>query len=238
MKTVNLFVSLILIGISLKTFAKEPVALEMSEWRPFVYMEDGKPMGIAYDIVKTLFERANIAYHFEIKPWARVYQNGLKKKNYFIPGLGRTLKREKLFHWICPLTKGTNIYFYKLKSNPIQINSLEEAKKYLVAVERGSYYQNFLETHFPQNKRQTVTQTDQLLKMLMAKRINFILLDEKIILKLSEKLGFDPNMFEKSLFAFNAQDYLVASINTDHALVVKLKKACMALKKENLINFN
>lgn len=219
-------------------YAQEPVALEMSEWRPYVYLENDKPTGFAYAIVDSVFERANIDYEFYVKPWARVYKDGLEKKNYFIPGLGRTHKREKLFQWIGPVTKGLDIYFFKLKSNPIQIKSIEEAKKYSVGAERGSYYQDFLEEHFTSNKRQLVTQQEQLLKMLVAKRINFILLEESMLLTISEKLALAPNLFEKSLFAFSVNEYLAASLNTDKVLVKKLQKAYRELKEKNLIHLH
>ncbi|MEW6982545.1 substrate-binding periplasmic protein [Colwelliaceae bacterium 6471] len=238
MKKISLLIGVILMCIALQAFAEEPVALEISEWRPYVYMEDGQPKGFSYDIVKTLFERANIQYDFQIKPWARVYKNGLEKKNYFIPGLGRTLKREPAFQWIGPLTKGIDIYFYKLKTDAVQIRNLDEAKEYSVGVERGSYYQDFLEAHFPKDKRQPVSQPDQLLKILMAKRVKFILLDEARMLKIAEKLGVDANLFEKSLFAFTVQDYLAASLNTNTALVDKLKQAYLELKAEGLINLH
>ena len=194
----------------MEVFAESPVALESSDWRPYVYMKGEEPAGFSFELVKTVFERADIAYEFSVKPWARVYKNGLTKKNYFITGLGRTFKREKLFQWIGPLTKGVAVHFYKLKTNPIQIRNIEEAKTYLIGVERGSYYQDFIEAHFTPNKRQLVVAPEQLLKMLMAERVNFILLDEARVLKLSSKLGVDSNLFERSLFAFNVQDYLAA----------------------------
>ncbi len=235
---VGLLISLILTCFSTVVFAEEPVALESSEWRPYVYIAEEQPIGLAYDIVKAVFERADVAYKFNIKPWARVYRNGINNKNYFIPGLGRTFKREKLFQWIGPTTKAVDIHFYKLKTNPIQIKNIDEAQKYLTGVERGSYYQDFLEVHFAANKMQRVSQADQLLKMLMTKRVNFILLEETRLFNISKKLGFDPDLFEKSLFAFSVQNYLVASMNTDDALVTKLKKAYIELKKEKLINLH
>lgn len=236
MKKISLFMALMLAFVSMEGFAEEPVALEISEWRPYIYMEDNKPAGHAYEIVEAVFERADIAYDFQIKPWARVYSNGLKKRNYFIPGLGRTPKREDLFQWIAPLNKGVDVYFYKLKNNPVQINNLEEAKQHTIGVERGSYYHDFLEENFEEDKINHVSQPDQLLETLVNGRFNFILLEEARVLWVAEKLKIDPDLFEKSLFAFRVQDYLAASLNTDKELVRKLQKAYMELKEENLID--
>jgi polar amino acid transport system substrate-binding protein len=234
----RLLLGFILTFLSMDVTAEEPVDLEISEWRPYAYLEKNEPTGLAYEIVKAVFERADIAYEFRIKPWARVYKNGLNKKNYFILGLGRTLDREELFQWIAPITKRVNIHFYKLKNNPIQINNIEEAKKYLTGVERGSYYQDFIDAQFSLNKRHLLITPEQLLRMLILKRVDFILLEEARVLSISKNLGVDPNLFEKSLFAFGVQNYLVASLNTEDALVGKLKKAYAELKEENLINLH
>lgn len=215
--------------------AEEPVALESSEWRPYVYMEGSEPKGLAYERVKAVFERADVTYEFSIKPWARVYKNGLTKKNYFILGLGRTVEREALFKWIAPITKEVNIHLYKLKKSTIQINNIEEVKKYPIGVERGTYHQTFIDAKFPQIKQSLLVTSEQLLKMLIAKRVDFILLEETRLLSISEDLGVNPNLFEKSLLAFRVQEYLAASLNTDDVLVNKLKKSDAELTKENLI---
>jgi len=56
--------------------------------------------------------------------WARVYKNGFEKKNYFISGLGRTPKREKLFQWVGPITKGIDIHFSNLKPTLFKLRIL------------------------------------------------------------------------------------------------------------------
>lgn len=46
-------------------------------------------------IASDVFERAQVTLQYDIWPWARVIQTGLKEKNFMIGGLGRTPKREK-----------------------------------------------------------------------------------------------------------------------------------------------
>lgn len=101
---------------------------------------------------------------------------------------------------------------------------------------RGIYNQDFLETNFLPNKRQQVSRPDQLLKMLLKKRVGFIILEEARVLKVYEKLKVDPKLIEKSLFAFKVQDYLVASLHTDKILVDQSNKAYVELEKENIID--
>jgi len=219
-------------------FAEDPVVLESNESIPYSYMEDGVPSGHAYDIANSVFKRAGVAYEFSIKPWARVYKNALNTKNYFIPALGRTPKREKLFHWIGPVMKEVDINFYKLKVNPIEINNIEDAKKYVTGVERGTYYQDYLDVHVTANNRELIGSPDQLLKMLVEKRVDYIILEDEAISRTSIKLGIDPDLFEKSLYFFSAQSYLAASLTTEKVLIDKLKNSYAELKRENLISMH
>ena len=120
-----LFISFMGINVSAENGGgNRLVEASCSEWRPYAYKEDGVIKGSAYNIAKDVFDHARVNLNYRILPWARVYKNGLDKTNYLIGCLGRTPKREKLFHWVGPVTKGVKIYFYKMKSNSIKIGSL------------------------------------------------------------------------------------------------------------------
>lgn len=207
-----------------------------SDWRPYAYEEDGVVKGSAYKIAKDVFERAGIPLHYEIQPWARVYHFGLTRKNYMIGGLGRTPKREKLFHWVGPVSAGFDIYFWQLKSNPIQIESIEELKKHTIGVKRATYFEDFVELkEFDKNKIQAVSEVEQLLKMAQLKRISFFLLNKKRLLEEAKRINLDPNLFEKVFFAFNVTDYMAMNLDTDPELLEKLQNAYKELEKEGKI---
>ena len=131
-------VLLLLLSLSMNGVCAEKSAPEFivevasSDWIPYVYEDKGVIKGSAYKIAKDVLDRAGVQFNYRILPWARVYRNGLDKENYLIGGLGRTPKREKKFHWIGPVTVGTDIFFYKIKSNPGKINSVEGAKNYRI----------------------------------------------------------------------------------------------------------
>jgi len=210
------------------------VEVAVPQWRPYIYKENGVVKGYAYKILKDVFNRAGVPFNFFIRPWARVYNDGLEKKNYLIPGIGRTPKREKLFNWVGPITKGDNNFIYKLKSNPITIKSIKDAKNYMVGTERGSYSHDLLVTN-GLKKIYPVGTVEQLLQMLMLKRLTFFILDEERFLNEVEKLKLDPNLFEKALLAINVQEYMAFSKNTSPELVEKLRKAYQEIVKEGKI---
>ncbi len=216
---------------------KYTVEAGCSDWKPFAYLENGEMKGSAYKIAKDVLEHAGVSYKYRILPWARVYNRGLKEKNYLIGCLGRTPKREDMFHWVGPVTKGVDQFFYKLKSNPLQISNIGEAKGHRIAVERGSYYQDFLELN-DFKKINFVAKTEQLLMMLKNNRTSFIVLNESRFFKEAEKQNIDPDLFEKTLFAFNVTDNLAFNKETPPELVKKVTKAYQQLKKDGRISFS
>jgi len=211
------------------------VKVNSSDWRPYVYQENNQFKGSSYDILKVVFDKANLPFNLKIMPWARVYSYGLTKKNRLILGIGRTPKRERLFHWIGPVDKGVKVYFFRLKTNPLNITKLQDVKKYRVGIQRRSYTHEFMIAHsFEKNIQLTVTQV-QLIKMLLNNRLDLVLLPEKEVLEIIKELQLNPNLVEKAHFAFKIVDYMAFSKTTSKPLIEKIKNAYQALNLEGKI---
>ncbi len=105
-------------------------------------------IGSATDVMKELFKRAKIKYQMETLPWARAYNNALNRKNNVVFAASRTEEREKLFKWVGPI--GENDWVLFSLANPktqvanIKINSLEDAKKYVIGAYKGDATSNYL----------------------------------------------------------------------------------------------
>jgi len=213
-----------------------PLEIACSQWRPYAFKENSKISGPAYEIVKQVMQRAQVDFTYKIKPWPRVYNNGLSKTNYMIGCLGRTQAREKLFHWIGPVTQGIDIYFYKLKSNPIEVSSIAQARQYKIATERDSYRQEFLQDQgFDESNMFLVSTNEQGIGMLKLKRYPLYLISERRLQVLSEAKGIDPTIFEKVLYGFSVKDYLAIGLNSSTHLVNKVTHAYQQLKAEGKI---
>jgi len=213
-----------------------PLEIACSQWRPYAFKENSKISGPAYEIVKQVMQRAQLDFTYKIKPWPRVYNNGLSKTNYMIGCLGRTQAREKLFHWIGPVTQGIDIYFYKLKSNPIEINSIAQARQYKIATERDSYRQEFLLAQgFDESNIFPVSTNEQGISMLKLKRYPLYLISERRLQVLSKTKGIDPSIFEKALYGFSVKDYLAIGLNSSSQLVNKVTDAYQQLQAEGKI---
>lgn len=232
-----IFISLffLFVGNVAKAEKKMIITAALSDWKPYAYKEDKVLKGYAYEIAKSVFERAGISLNYEIWPWARVYKKGLEEKNLMIGGLGRTPKREELFHWVGPVTKGVDVSFYKLKSNSLKIKTLEELKGYKIGVSRGSYNHDYLVLKGHKSSIFPVVTADQLLSLLQKGRIDFILINSKRLLKEAKAANIALEKFEKVLFAFQAIDYMAFNRKTSLDMIRKLRKAYWELLLEGKI---
>ncbi|WNJ95513.1 transporter substrate-binding domain-containing protein [Vibrio ruber] len=214
---------------------QQPVVASCSE-RTYAYVQDDIIHGISYEVVKAVFERADIPFQYRILPWARIYNYGLHRENFLVACLGKTPEREGRFQWVGAVNHKLSIYFYGLTSNAITVNSLEEMKQYKIGVLRGSYYEDFLiRNHFPRESIHAVSSTEQTLLMLTGRRFDFLLLEESTMSIIAKSLKIAADQYQKVLFAFHAEDYLAFSHNTSSALVERVRKAYQELAAEGVI---
>lgn len=217
------------------------ITIGCSDWKPYCYSDQGTLTGSAHQLIKQVLQHnnvkfeKNIDYSFAYIPWNRIYRLTLKNENTFIVGLGRTRKRETLFNWVVPLRKPTKVYAYLLKSSNILLDKPADLLNYRIAVERGSFTEDYLvELGYKKENILTVSRMDQLLKMALHKRIDGFLLDEKIFAFESQKNKIDPRLFTKALFAFEVTEYLATNKKTPIETVNQIQRAYTELinKKE------
>lgn len=93
-------------------------------------------IGSATDTMKEIFKRAKMNYNMELLPWARAYNFALNRKNAVVFAASRTPERENLFKWVGPIGENSWVFFSlidpKTKAPKFKINSMEEAKKYVI----------------------------------------------------------------------------------------------------------
>ena len=177
--------------------------LGCSDWKPYCYKEGSHVRGQLIDITRAVMNDAGFEYHIDVFPWKRVYQQGLKQPNFLILGLGRTAKREKLFKWIAPLKKPSEIYAYQHIDSDIFLSSNDDLSKYTIAVERGSYTYDFLVARGHDEKKiMIVSRYEQLYKMVRSHRAQLFLISRNAFLPEAFPSGFPPDICNPSLFSF------------------------------------
>ncbi|NUT75081.1 ABC transporter substrate-binding protein [Pseudomonas sp. C1C7] len=101
------------------------------------FAQDENINGIATDIVREIFKRADISYSLTLRfPWERIYKLTLEKPGYGVFVMARLPDREKLFKWVGPIGPDDWIMLAKADSK-ITLESLDDARKYKIGAYKG-----------------------------------------------------------------------------------------------------
>ena len=91
------------------------------------FAQDENINGIATDIVREIFKRADINYSLTLRfPWERIYKLTLEKPGYGVFVMARLPDREKLFKWVGPIGPDDWIMLAKADSK-ITLETLSDA---------------------------------------------------------------------------------------------------------------
>lgn len=124
--------------------ASEPLVLLTENFPPYNMSSDGKSFaregeiqGIAADLVREMFRRADIPYSMTLRfPWSRVYQQAKDTPNHGVFVLARQPDREQLFKWVGPLGPDDWVLLARAGST-LQLDSLEQAKGLRIGAYKG-----------------------------------------------------------------------------------------------------
>ena len=95
-------VGLLVLGLSAAVPARS-LQFYTEEYPPLNYSRDGRPVGLAVDLVRELFERTGDHGRISVVPWARGYQAAQLEPNTALFVTMRTAERERLFKWVGPV---------------------------------------------------------------------------------------------------------------------------------------
>ena len=104
------------------------VSVVTEEWAPYNYSEDGEPKGFSVEIVRAIAQRVNADIDIQLLPTMRAKASLESNKRTMLITMLRTPERESRYKWIGPLGD-SSIYFYKRKDNPLEVSTLEDARK-------------------------------------------------------------------------------------------------------------
>jgi len=131
-------------GVHANETTGQPIVLLTENFPPYNMADDGKNFatdahiqGIAADLVREMFKRADIPYSLTLRfPWERIYKLGLEKPGYGVFVMARLPEREKSFKWVGPLGPDDWIMLARPDS-PIKLDNLEQARKYKIGAYKG-----------------------------------------------------------------------------------------------------
>ncbi|MCP1499141.1 polar amino acid transport system substrate-binding protein [Pseudomonas migulae] len=196
------------------------------------FAQDENINGIAVDIVREMFKRANITYSLTLRfPWERIYKLALEKPGYGVFVMARLPDREKLFKWVGPIGPDDWIMLAKADSK-ISLETLEDARKYKIGAYKGDA---IAETLAKQGLKPIVVLRDQdNAKKLTSGQIDLWATGDPAGRYLARQDGVTGL---KTVLRFNSAElYLALNKNVPDEVVAKLQAALDQLRKQGVVD--
>ncbi|MCA4962154.1 MULTISPECIES: substrate-binding periplasmic protein [unclassified Pseudomonas] len=196
------------------------------------FAQDENINGIATDIVREMFKRADITYSLTLRfPWERVYKLALEKPGYGVFVMARLPDRENLFKWVGPIGPDDWIMLAKADSK-ISLETLEQASKYRIGAYKGDA---IAETLTKQGLKPIVVLRDQdNAKKLVNGQIDLWATGDPAGRYLARQEGVNGL---KTVLRFNSAElYLALNKDVPDTTVAKLQAALDQLRKEGVVD--
>ncbi|MHC8356304.1 substrate-binding periplasmic protein [Pseudomonas sp. LB3P81] len=196
------------------------------------FAQDENINGIAVDIVREMFKRANITYSLTLRfPWERIYKLALEKPGYGVFVMARLPDREKLFKWVGPIGPDDWIMLAKADSK-ISLETLDQARQYKIGAYKGDA---IAETLTKQGLKPIVVLRDQdNAKKLVNGQIDLWATGDPAGRYLARQDGVTGL---KTVLRFNSAElYLALNKDVPDETVAKLQAALDQLRKEGVVD--
>ena len=196
------------------------------------FAQDENINGIAVDIVREMFKRADVTYSLTLRfPWERVYKLALEKPGYGVFVMARLPDREKLFKWVGPIGPDDWIMLAKADSK-IRLETLDDARKFKIGAYKGDA---IAETLTKQGLKPIVVLRDQdNAKKLVSGQIDLWATGDPAGRYLARQDGVTGL---KTVLRFNSAElYLALNKDVPDETVAKLQAALDQLRKEGVVD--
>jgi polar amino acid transport system substrate-binding protein len=198
---------------------------------PYNFQVGNEAKGLSSEVVQAVLKQIELQASIEFYPWARAYETAQTEKNTLIYSIARIPEREALFHWVGAIAP-YNSSLYKLKSNKsIQVNSIDDAKKYQVGVSLNDVTVAYLHRHHFTSLK-TVSRDVLNIRLLAKNRIDLIAYEEASFVYALQEEGLDASLFERvyRLDEISDQLYMAFSLGSDAELVSAFKGGLEIIK--------
>lgn len=216
-----------------------PVIHIVTEHLPPYQIEDKneKLSGFAVDIIKETMARSHYAYSLNSYPWVRSYKLAQQKANHCIFSIARLQSREKLFKWVGPISHISNTALWALKGRSFQVNNLNDAKQYTIAVNRDDIaHTGLMERGFNEGEHLYVLDDAKSLVNLLLTRpeIDFIVADNITIKFRTEysKAAIDDLQLIYEITELPLNFYFACSKQTDDKVITHLTDKLQSLYQD------
>jgi polar amino acid transport system substrate-binding protein len=205
------------------------------QYPPFNFEENGQLKGISVDLIEEVFKKAGSTMtrkDIKLYSWARGYNALETKKNTCLFACTKTEARTPLFKWFGPIAKGVIAVVGK-KSKNITISSIEDLKKYKVAVVRDDVGQQLLvEKGIDKGNLVIIGSGDKIVNMLDKNRVDLWAYEESVAKWMIKSNGLNASDYEKVYTLNEGELFYALHKDTSDSIVTSLQTALDMVRKE------
>lgn len=222
-------------GLWLSLAQAAPLQLLTEDAPPMSFEREGRPEGLAVEVVRELARRLDEPIELQLVPWTRAYHLAQKQPDTAVFSTVRTAEREHLFQWVGPLLQG-HTRFYSLRSRQLRIETLEEAARVqAIAVPRLWYSYETLKGLGLGNVL-GVTGSRQMVRLLKLGRAQLIATEDLTLAQELAAGGLSLDQVQPQMVIMRSDYYIAFSPRTDSARVRRWQAMLDHLRAEGWLD--
>jgi len=216
----------------------EKINVVTEAYPPYNFEETGAVAGVSTEVVRAVLKEAGLEASIEVYPWPRAYKMALEDANTIIYSISRTPERENLFKWIGVIAPADNYLFALKKRTDITINTLDDAKKYMIGTVKDDAADIYLiKNGFVVGKNiERAADYEINMKKLLRERFDLWFSAELVANFFLKQYGNIPSETVKKVYFLKELSadglYMAFSRNTPDSIVEKCRTALEKLKKD------
>lgn len=222
---------LLLLGSLSAHLSAADLRLYTEDYRPFSYLQDGKPSGMAVAVIEALIRRTGETAHIELVPWTRGYHQVRHQADSALFSTVRTVQREAEFQWVGPIARG-HTRFYTLKDAGLRVASLDDVRQLgTLAIPKQWYSYELLREQNLQNLYGVSTPQD-MLRMFRHGRVKLLLANTLTLDGMLAEQGMHAGQLQAQFDLMPNDSYIAFSLHTDAARVARWQSALQDMRHD------
>jgi len=220
----------LLMSLCLGARAQE-LMIVTEEFPPYNYSEQGQAKGVSTKVVQAVLDEIGVEADFVFLPWARAYLTAQNRPNTLIFSIGRIPEREALFEWVGVIAPFRTSLYRLAQRDDITINSLDDAKQYVIGVSVEDVIFQYLKSKAFSNLDIVGEDIFNIRKLALG-RLDLVAYDEASFQHMLVSEEMDPAIFDR---VFRLEDisgnlYMAFQKDTDPELIAKFRGGLAAIK--------
>ncbi|CAM3684116.1 substrate-binding periplasmic protein [Ectopseudomonas alcaliphila] len=211
--------------------AAADLRLYTEDYRPFSYLENGKPSGMAVAVVEELIRRTGEPASIELVPWTRGYHQVRHQADTALFSTVRTAQREAEFQWVGPIARGYT-RFYTHKDAGLRVTSLDDVRQLgTLAVPKQWYSYELLREQKLENLYGVPTPQD-MLRMFRHGRVKLLLANTLTLDGMLAEQGMNAEQLQAQFDLMANDSYIAFSLQTDAGRVARWRQALQQMRHD------